>query len=894
VLAAQSERSAEMVRLVVGVRDRLADRYDEADLVAAAAHEVAGEAETAVGPVVVYLPLQLAPTDRDLLRALAGRVPVTVIVGATGDPVADGPARDLVARLEGRPEAGPAAFSAAVVQGTEVLVAPTADAEVLLAARQLAAHNAAGIPLERMAVAHGGNEPYPRLVHDVLTRAGIPFNGTGIRTLAATVAGRTLLGALALVDHDWRRDDVAAWLTSAPLLQRGRAVPASAWDALSCEAGVVAGLGEWRNRLAAHAATLRARAELLEEIGETPGRSLRRDAEQCGSLSAFVEDLARRLDEAPGTWGGWARWARRFLRDLLGEPVHQVGWPAGEIAALDAVLEAVQGLAALGDGHPAPDHLRSALVAELEAPAPQVSRFGHGILVGRVAEMVGLDLDVLCVVGMTDGSFPGRADDDVLVPDREREKCGDEVPLRGARLPEARRDYLAALAAASVRMLSFAAWDQRQGRRQRPSRLLLDTLSTLAAGGRRLYARDLEGLGTHDGYVSIPSFAAAVAAPVGEPVSEADWDLQSLVRWTRDGGDLGRHVLSEVDPVLRAGLALRRERRRPVFTRYDGRVDGLRVPSPAGPSSVGGVVQSPTGLETFARCPRRYLFGTLLGVAVRERPEAVLRVSPLERGNIVHRVLERFIGEELARGRIDPLTPWGKKGDERLRRIAEEVFSDFERRGLTGHDALWRMDRSSILGELRHFLREDDRYRRETGATPEAVEQPFGREGETPVSVPLVGGRAVRFRGTIDRIDRTADGGLSVLDYKTGARHGTEADPVARGTRLQLPVYGLAARERYRPAGPVDVRYWFVSDKGGERGHYARDGFTLTSGGEARFAEVVGTLVTAIEAGRFPGNPAGCAVCPFDRICPADRGRSWERKRSDAWIAGYLAVAEPS
>ncbi|HEX3947808.1 MAG TPA: PD-(D/E)XK nuclease family protein, partial [Acidimicrobiales bacterium] len=151
------------------------------------------------------------------------------------------------------------------------------------------------------------------------------------------------------------------------------------------------------------------------------------------------------------------------------------------------------------------------------------------------------------------------------------------------------------------------------------------------------------------------------------------------------------------------------------------------------------------------------------------------------------------------------------------------------------------------------------------------------------------------------------DGGLSVLDYKTGARHGIDGladDPVAGGTRLQLLLYGLAAAEQYRPRGPVTSSYWFVGGRGRSPGQAPLAGVGLSEDGERRLAEVLGILVRAIETGTFPANPgpptartargSHCTVCPFDRICPSERLRDWQRKRSDPWVADYLALGQPA
>lgn len=879
----RNARAGEVVRMVEAIEDRLAGWYDEEDLVAAAVTAVQAAPATGVGPVIAYLPHYVGFAAHALLDALAEVVPVTAIVGSTGDFVADRPGRQLARRLRHLGGDGDdPAFSTPVAQGTRVVVAPTADAEVLLAVRHLMARHRAGTPLERLALAHGGNPPYPRLLHDTLVRAGIPFNGAGIRPLSATVAGRTLLGALGLPDHDWRRDDVAGWLATAPILgQRGRLVPASAWDALSSAAGVVSGLDQWRDRLAAHETRLRARVEPDDE----DDRHLLREADRSASLREFVAQLSARLTGAPRRWPDWAAWGRRLLRVVLGDASQRSDWPAAEVTALDAVHDALRGLGLLGDHQASAPEFRAALTLELESAAPQTSRFGHGILVGPVAEVVGLDLDVLWVVGVVDGAFPSPAADDVLLPDRVRQAGGPEVPLRGSRPAEDRRDCLGALAAASERVLSYASWAQRSGRAQRPARLLLDTVGALSGAGRRLFAGDLPIV---DGYEQVASFAAAVASRDGEPLSVDDWDLRSLVGWVEGGGDLTDHFLGRTDRVLVSGLDLRRERQSSVFSRFDGRIDHPGAVSPAGDR-----VQSPTRLESFARCPRRYLFESLLGVEVRDPPETLLRISPAERGTVVHRVLERFVAGAVVEP-PGPAEPWGEAGEERMRAIADHVLDEFEGRGLTGRPSLWRIDRAAILGQLRRFLREDDAYRRDEGAVPLAVEQAFGRGGDDGVNVRLADGRQVTFRGTVDRVDRTAGGGLSVLDYKTGRRRPHLEDPVGGGTQLQLPLYGLAARARYRPVGPIAVHYWYVGDRGSGGGRHPSDGFTLTDDTERRLAEVVEALVGGIEGGRFPGNPSGCTSCPYDGICPPDRVRSWERKQGDPWIAGYLALVEPS
>jgi ATP-dependent helicase/nuclease subunit B len=941
-LAAQSPRTADVVDVVRRVRGSLAGCVGPVELLGAAAAEVRRAPESAAetcGTVVCYLPRRTTTAQFELLEALATCTDVEVIVGTTGDTLADTEASAFVARLSGQPPRSGGLGRATVrmrqdggdTQDTEDTVgargepsrwvptwvrsAPSADAEVLMALRHLMGKNAEGIGLERMALLHSGATPYRQLVHDAVAEARIPSHGVRARPLSSTVAGRTLIGALGVADHDWRRDDVIAWIASSPLLHDAHLVAAAEWDALSVEAGIVSGLEQWRERLGRHAAALREDArsrggidgDLGDGDGGDPGgststrfaRRLELDAKRCDELRAFLDAVAQRLAHTPATWQGWSEWAVGMLGDLLGTVARRAGWPPDEVVAFDAVTEALGRLGALdwlGAGPPTTMDFRNALGAELDAPAPETARFGHGLLVGRLEDAIGLDLDVVCVVGMVDGAFPASRGDDVLVPDRERERAGADVPLRGADAAAGRRDFFSALECARERVLSYSRFDQRHGRELRPARLLLEALEALADNGRRLSASDLregapQGI-TPDAFQFVASFADAVrdGAAIADPVSGADWCLRSLTRWVAAGGWVSDHFLAREDRVLADALAVRRGRRNRAFTRFDGLVEHLTIPSPAT-----GSVQSATGLEGFARCPRRYFFSHLLRVTAREAPETVLQLSPAERGTIIHRVLERLVESEIS-ARATGAADDPSTREARMLAFAEEEFEQAVKRGVTGHPALWALEKSRMTSDLRDYLRAEADYRATTGARPVAVEMGFG--GATSEAGVVVGTTAgeVRFRGKIDRVDELEDGWLAVVDYKSGRpyRPVDDADPLAGGERLQLPIYALAAKAAYDDDRKVRAAYWFIGSA------TPPNWLTVDDAVQSRLAEVVGVIGEVIAAGRFPARPGpsdgrntrgvNCTYCQYDGMCPPDRGASWRRKRTDPALSTYVSL----
>ncbi|HWE69546.1 MAG TPA: PD-(D/E)XK nuclease family protein, partial [Acidimicrobiales bacterium] len=707
-------RAAAVVSLVETMEDRLrqgwiddARRSDLAlEAISAKDGGAPGDpADPADELVVVYLPTRLSFHDQRLVTALATVRPVVVILGLTGEPSADSMAWEMAARLGGdvrQPVAPALGQGVPPLAGTMVISAPTADTEVRVVARQLLARRRAGTRFERMAIVHGGSGPYERLVRETLAGAGVPCNGISTRTLETTFAGRTLLGAFELHEQGWRRAEVMAWVAGGPRRAgNGKPVEATAWDLISREAGVTAGLDSWRRHLGVYVEERSLRLDGLAGPGgiDTPPGTvprLRAELRQAGELGRFLDDLVHLFEVAPNSWSGWVDWADALLDRYLGRPAdREEEWPIDEEEALTAVRAALAGLRVLDRLGEAPDRsaFRSALVSELEEAAPQTSRFGTGVLVGPVSLLTGLDFDTVFILGMVDGSFPARGADDALLPDDQRVAAGDDIPLRGGRRHDAYRDYLAGLATAPERVLSFARGDQRRGGELRPARWLLDTLGALEGSRRRLYSRDVTELDPIDGFLIIPSFTDAVLNG-GEPMSEADRDLRSLLRWSESGMDLSRHFLTDLDATLGTGLEVHRSRHSNRFTRFDGRIAGVNVPSPTSVAAV-----SPTSLETYAACPRRYLMQQVLRIEERDSPEDVITIDPAHRGLMMHEILERFIGVQLALPRprrIRPAQPWSPDDHARMADFAGQVFKRFEDRGLVGRQLLWDLARTTI------------------------------------------------------------------------------------------------------------------------------------------------------------------------------------------------------
>ncbi|MBA3840485.1 MAG: PD-(D/E)XK nuclease family protein, partial [Thermoleophilaceae bacterium] len=365
---------------------------------------------------------------------------------------------------------------------------------------------------------------------------------------------------------------------------------------------------------------------------------------------------------------------------------------------------------------------------------------------------------------------------------------------------------------------------------------------------------------------------------------------------------LGAAVLAGSSDFTRARAAHRARLETNVLTPYDGALGGAAAEAlESHPRTTGPM--SPSSLETYALCPLKFFLGRVLGLEAVEEPEEIESIDPMNRGSLVHRVLERFL-EQLGRTGTPPAESRRAEQLSRLEEIAREECADAERRGITGYPLLWRYERQAILDDLRawyeHEMADPEAGRYGHGA----YEVRFGpsRHGpdtsllssDEPVRIQTAGGRELLVQGRMDRVDYSErTGAYRVIDYKTGSvRKEHRSGKLAGGRALQLPLYLLAGAERTgsEPARG-EAQYFFVS----RYGNFRRVTFT-NEDYEARREElerILSSFSEGMRTGNFHARPGDhCRWCDFDSLCDARRHTILDRKREDPRVREMDEIGE--
>ena len=642
---------------------------------------------------------------------------------------------------------------------------------------------ALGADTERSAIVVSRPLPYLYLARKTFRDASVPYRLDDSFPLAAETFVAAVDVVLELVEADARRTAALDFLRN-PFFTFPGVGPSevAAFESMTLRFRATGGFSQWE----------RLRDRLARAPGQPalPGMGGGGETELALPALEALVSVGERLgplrtggdDGAPPTVRAGIACLTSFLLELA-PPEDDPRHQRARAAVLEILERLEQTETLLGERSLPFRDLREKLRRAFEARTFDERAAGSGVTIVDADSAVFGDFDDVVVLGMNDGEWPARGPRNIFYPQSFLRRFG--WPSDRELLASERRRFrsLIRLPAERVALLRHQLEDEAPT----VASPFLDEVSELVEGG-----------------------APALASP------EA---LAGLVVTRSEA--LRRGLLRPEAPLPARGPA--------------GVVGGpLRVPDPV----------SPTALELYLRCPFKYLSRHLLGLEEEEDLDDVL--SPLERGRILHEVLEQ--GFRLwDQGRDAPRPIDAESYDEAL-----ALFRDLAKRKIPRDGRAIELARlfgsSGEPGAIEWLLRwelsrEPPRRRLVEHAFRTPLRLDRGPEGERPWFV--------RVKGRIDRTDVDDFGQLHVLDYKTGRA------PDAAVT-LQVPLYAMCLSQEL--AAPVrEAAYLSFRD----RRAVARTDF---DDARSRLVETVG----AIRAGSFPPSPyldTLCSSCGYVGVC---------------------------
>jgi len=790
------------------------------------------------------------------------------------------------------PLAASGAWRAAGAPRVEVISAPSEVEEAREIARAILALARDGIAFREIGVLLRLPATYAPLLREALAEAGISFYLHHGITLGESAAGKGFRLLLSLAGTSYTRADVIEFLTAA-LLAPDRAPDAalspSLWDLVTRRAGIVEGRDAWRERLARFARLDRADAGADADAAPEERARLASERRAAAALAALVDRLFADLDALPksGTWADHGLAARRLLEDWIAPSAERdaIADLVGDFAAYDRLA----GAATLAE-------FRETLLERMDASPETIGHFGiDAVTVSDLPRARGLAFRVVFVPGVVERGFPVPPTQDPILLDRDRRRLA--ATRRGAlapRLSRAREEELlfalALSAAEETVVFSYPRCEAGTDRERTPSPFLARVLEE--SHGRRVEVGDLgrpddAGL---DRIRRLPMLGGALRDPDGAL------------------GLVERHVGIGLGPetphAVRAVVAERLAAEHPAFARavahWDARWHDHRLNPHSGRLSQRAVrrvreslrarglshlltesVLSPSSMETYATCPYRYFLKEVLRIEEVPEPERTEEIESTERGILVHRILEEFFTEMARERRLPIVAGRAADAEERLLAIAERAFLAAEERGLTGFPLLWRLQTARIRAVLSAFVRAEADSAFGARSPSPMLEASFGEGAGGEARIALSGGRVLRFRGKIDRLDATEDGArFVVIDYKArwkAAPSSKDDDPVfRRGETLQLPIYLLAAPTCLGARAPAAGDALYVDlrlSEGKVKGSKPLSTETLAAR-HADLSEILDTIVDGIQSGFFPVFPNegdNCRTCDYAAVCGPPR-----------------------
>lgn len=399
------------------------------------------------------------------------------------------------------------------------------------------------------------------------------------------------------------------------------------------------------------------------------------------------------------------------------------------------------------------------------------------IFVANVPQARGLSFRAVAVLGLAEGVFPAPQREDPFLRDADREALNTrfDMPLAPSTQSTEQEFFYEALARATDHLLLTRPRLAETGAEWLPSPFWERVCRLVDA--TPVHEQTLQP----GGAASWPELLEAVAAQ-GEATAVHHWlQQEDAARWT---------------PVVNAGNLLALHDANRPHEPHNGHLAPLAATLAAqfGPTHT----WSASRLETYRTCGYYFFISHVLRLEPQTPPQAGLDAAQL--GSIYHEILELIYRDPRLQAAEDTAAVASL-----VTEIATPVLDKAPRRQGFRQTAWWQESRRTIIDNVVRTVQALAEHAH--GFRPVQTEARFWGDQALHVGE---GEERFALHGFIDRVDRDENGRVRIIDYKLGGPSGYTASEVAKGKKLQLPLYALAAQEALGLGEVVDGFYWHV------------------------------------------------------------------------------------
>jgi CRISPR/Cas system-associated exonuclease Cas4 (RecB family) len=642
------------------------------------------------------------------------------------------------------------------------------------------------------------------------------------------------------------------------------------WEELIVESAVVGGRtreegkARWRRRLDGLAADFRYRIRELTRDEPDSARiaRLQRDLRNLAHLRQFALPLVDELADWPeqATWGDWLDRLAALAPAALKRP--------NRVLDVLADLRPMAGVGPVGI-----DEVCEVLHDRLAALEwdPPARRYGR-VFVGTPHQARGRSFRVVFVPGLAERLVPQRPREDPLLLDDDRHAVDPALMRREARLTAERLLLRIAIGAASERVyFSYPRIDTAESRPRVPSFYALEVARAVTGE-----VPDHRALASEAAAESGAGLAWPAPRDPRRAIDDLEHDLATLkpLLDSRDPSTVkGRaHYMLGLNDALRRSVISRWARGRSAWSPSDGLV---RAAPPAAPAlaanRLGARPYSLSALQRFAVCPYQFLLAAIYRLQPWDEPEPLLRMDPLTRGSLFHKVQAEFYRALEAAGRLPIASAAIADASRMLDAVLDRVAAEYREELSPAIDRVWNDEIGELRRDLGIWIQKIADLRE---WRPAYFEFSFGLddEGRDPrsLSAPVtVDGRFV-LRGSVDLIEEHAElGMLRITDHKTGKNRASADLVVGGGATLQPVLYSVAIEQglgRRVAAG----RLFFCTTAGG----FTEQPVVINDHTRAQGLQVLTIIDRAVADGFLPPAPdqkpharPACTWCDFRPVC---------------------------